>query len=56
MLPPLFGWIRDLRSGIRDLGSGMGKNLDPGLTSWIRNTAYGSGSATLLHRRLKYQL
>jgi hypothetical protein len=33
-------WIRDPGSGIRDLGSGMGKNQDPGsgLTSRIRNT------------------
>jgi hypothetical protein len=30
---PLFStcfWIRDPRSGIRDPGSGMGKNQDPG--------------------------
>jgi hypothetical protein len=30
-------------SGIRDPGSGMGKNQDPGLTSRIRNTATNTG-------------
>jgi hypothetical protein len=29
-------------SGIRDLGTGMGKIQDPGLTSWIRKTAYST--------------
>jgi hypothetical protein len=41
---PLFCccWIRDLRSGFRDQGSGMDKNQDLGCLSWIPvpNNAY----------------
>ncbi len=47
--PSLCLLFLDPGSGIRDPGSGMGKNQDPGSTSRIRHTAnQGCGSGSVL--------